>query len=327
MKFATIGTSWITEAFITAARETNVFEPAAVYSRSEEKAKEFAARNGIALYFDDLEKIAQHEEIEAVYIASPNSMHFKHAKIFLENGKHVICEKPMFSNVKELDEAFKIAEQNGVFLMEAIRNVHSPNFKILQDNLEKIGKIRSALLHYLQYSSRYDAFLHGEVANIFSPKFSGGALVDLGVYPISVAVALFGEPKEIHYTPVMLSSGVDGSGTLIMQYDEFVCTVLCSKISQSHIPSEIHGEKGTLVVDHVAPINSIQFVENKTRQSVEVAEEQSKNDMKYEIEEFVRMVKEKDYKAYEEYKKWSRAVLMITEKARRQNGILFDVEK
>lgn len=327
MNFGVIGTSTITESFIKASMETAGFNFTSVYSRSKDKAKLVAERFQATHIFTDLNEMAKSDELEVVYVASPNSLHFEQVKLFLQNKKHVICEKPIFSNVQEFEEAFKIAEDNGVYLFEAARNIHSPNFKRLKEYVKKVGKKRSAIFHYMKYSSRYDQVLAGEEPNIFSPAFSGGALVDLGVYPVFVAVSLFGEPKEVSYFPVMLPTGVDGSGTLILKYDDFVCTILCSKIVDAYSPCEIHGEDGTLIIDHIAFFNKMEFKGRQSERSEQLAAEQNQHDMVYEIEEFKRIIETKDNERYEELKAISHATLKITEEARKQNKILFDVEK
>ncbi|MBM7693466.1 putative dehydrogenase [Peribacillus deserti] len=327
MKLGTIGTSWITESFIDAVKSTNQLTLTSVYSRSMEAAEQFAKKHNAESAFDDLEKMARSSEIEVVYIASPNSHHYEQAKIFIQNKKHVICEKPIFSNLKEWEEIYRLAEEHGVFVFEAIRNFHSPNFTILKKNLEKAGVIRSAMLHYLQYSSRYDAFLRGENPNVFSPDFSGGALTDLGVYAIYAAVGLFGAPKSVSYHPVLLRNGIDGSGTLVLEYDSFVCTVLFSKIAASYISSEIHGEKGAFLLDKVSPISSVEFIDHKTHEKESLGVEQAENDMVYEIDQIVRTVETNDRETYESWKEASRIVLSITEEARRQNNIVFGTEK
>ncbi|WP_257348550.1 Gfo/Idh/MocA family protein [Pseudalkalibacillus decolorationis] len=327
MKLGTVGTSRITNSFINAAGQSEKLELSAVYSRSIENASQIANTYNAPHTFDDLEQMAKSEHIDIVYIASPNSLHYQQAKLFLKHNKHVICEKPIFSNTAEWDDTYQLAKENRVFLFEAMRNIHSPNSKILKQQITKAGKLRSAILHYIQYSSRYNLYLKGEEPNIFSSVFSGGALVDLGVYPISLAVTLFGEPDNISYHPIMLRSGVDGGGTLILEYNGFVCTVLCSKISHSHIPSEIHGEEGSFILDHVAPINKLQFVDSHTKESENLEIPQYENDIIYEIEEFTRIIETNNFKEYEELMKISRIVLKITETARKQNNIVFEVEK
>ncbi|MGE6258516.1 Gfo/Idh/MocA family protein [Heyndrickxia sporothermodurans] len=326
MKLATIGTNWITSTFIKSAHQSNKLTLYAVYSRSIEKAKEFAKLHSAPIYFNNLNEMALCDEIDIVYIASPNSLHFEQTKLLLKHKKHVICEKPLFSNIDEFNEAYKIAKENGVYLFEAIRNLHTPNFHQLKKELPKIGKIRSALLHYVQYSSRYDSFLKGDIANVFSPDFSGGALVDLGVYPLSLAIHLFGKPNTFSYHPTLLHNGIDGNGTLILQYKDFHCTIICSKISQSHIPSEIHGELGTFILNSSTP-TSIEWIDNKTKNPIDIGVEQDSLDMVYEINTFINIIKTKDNLSYEKLKNLSENLLFITENSRKSNGILFHGEK
>lgn len=326
IQFGTVGTGWITSAFIEAAQLSGEFKLEAVFSRSEENARILADTYNASKVYTDIEHMAKDEKIDVVYIASPNSIHFEHAMTFLKNKKHVICEKPIFSNTKELSEAYQTAEENGVFLFEAIRNIHTPNFKILKDKLPMSGEIRSAILPYIKYSSRYDLFLDGEEPNIFSADYSGGALVDLGVYPLYLAVALFGAPLKASYHPVLLRSGVDGSGTLVLEYQGFVCTILCSKVSHSTILCEIHGEAGTFVLDDAAP-SHIEFFDSHTKESQVLSVPQEEKDMVYECYHFAAIINEDNKQEYENLKKLSQIVLGITEESRRQNDIIYASER
>ncbi len=326
MNLGTIGTSWITESFIEASKDSKLLNLTAIFSRNEDTARAFATKHNAPKFFTNIEDLAKSPDIDVVYIASPNSLHYEQSILLLKNKKHIICEKPIFSTTKELDHAFKVAEENGVYLFEAIRNFHSPNFTALKEGLEKIGQIRSANLHYLQYSSKYDAFLRGENPNVFSPEFSGGALVDLGVYPIYVAIGLFGKPVSVNYTPVKMRTGIDGSGTLVLNYESFTCSIQCSKVSQSYIESEITGEIGTLVLDKPSPISKITLINHKSKQRESLEVSQVSNDMLYEIQNITTIIKESNQTEYENLKELSRLVLTVTESARKQGGIVFGVE-
>lgn len=327
MRLGTIGTNWITDQFIKAVNEIEGIELTAVYSRSAQKAEEFAAKHEAALHFTSLQEMAASDAIDCVYIASPNSLHFEQALLFLEHKKHVICEKPIFSNLQELEAAFHCAEQHGVFLFEAMKNIHVPNFTEVQDNLGKVGEIRSVLLHFNKYSSRYNNVLRGEEPNIFSLNFSGGALVDLGVYPVALAVSLFGKPDHVAYSPVLIPTGADGSGTLVLNYDSFVCTILCSKITTSYVNSEIQGEHGTISIGNAGTMANAAFIDIHTGERTELGTEQPGENMKYEVESFVRIVRDNNRAEYERLKQISRNVLAITETARKQNGIVYASEK
>ncbi|MCM3024964.1 Gfo/Idh/MocA family protein [Heyndrickxia ginsengihumi] len=327
MKFATVGTGWITSAFIDAAQHSGKLSLHSVYSRSKEKAEQLASKYHVSSIFTDLDKMAKSEEFRVVYIASPNSLHFEQVLAFLKNKKHVICEKPIFSNIAEFEFAYKVAEENGVYLFEAMRNIHYPNALLLKKNINALGQIRSAMFQYIQYSSRYDAFLAGQEPNVFSRNFSGGALVDLGVYPLSLAVFLFGKPIDSHYYPVLLRNGVDGAGTLVLKYNDFNITILCSKISHSYIQSEIHGEKGSIVIDSVSEINHTEFHDHHTKTTSVLSTSQLEQNMAYEIDSFVEIIERNDLQAYASLKQLSADVLSITETSRRQNDIVFKSEQ
>ncbi|MED1204306.1 Gfo/Idh/MocA family protein [Heyndrickxia acidicola] len=327
MKLATIGTSWITSEFIEAAKESGKLSLAAVYSRSKEAAKRFAEKHQAETSYHHLDEMAKDKNIDIVYIASPNSLHYEQAILFLKNGKHVICEKPCFSNSKELHNAYQTANEHKVFLFEAIRNIHTPNFKKLKEKLSDTGSIRSVFFQYQQYSSRYDAFLAGEEPNVFSLKFSGGSLMDLGVYPLFLAVSLFGKPEKVSYTPVILRNGIDGAGTLILQYGKFVCTILASKIVQSNLDCEIAGEKGSILFNKASLLKKLEIIDYRTKQQKSFACEQKERDMVYEILEFTRIIEEDDHETYHDLQDLSDTVASITEDARMQNNIVFDIEQ
>ena len=323
MNYATIGTSMITERFIKAAAESGRLTLKAIYSRDLEKATRFADQYEVKLVFNQLEELANCEEIEIVYIASPNSIHYEQALLLMEHGKHIICEKPMFTNMKEWERAFEIAKENHVFLFEAMRTIHAPNFKRLEENIGRVGQIRNVNLQYMKYSSRYDQYLAGEVPNIFSAVFAGGALVDLGIYPLYMAIALFGEPESSVYVPVMLKSGVDGGGTLVLQYKDFVCTIVCSKITDSYGSNEIHGEKGNIIFPGTGTVDKIEYIDRETKVCEPFSIEQTDNDMVYEIETFTDIINTGDEKRYQELTKLSGLVLKVMEEARKKSGILF----
>ena len=162
IRFAVIGTNWITRQFVDAAHETGKYKLTAVYSRSLEQAQTFANDYPVEHLFTSLEAMAQSEAIDAVYIASPNSLHFPQTELFLRHKKHVICEKPLASNLAQAEAAIACARENQVVLFEAFKTASLPNFLLLQQSLPKVGKIRKAFINYCQYSSRYQRYLDGE---------------------------------------------------------------------------------------------------------------------------------------------------------------------
>ncbi|KAJ9659256.1 hypothetical protein H2201_007406 [Coniosporium apollinis] len=327
INFGCIGTGWITASFVNSAQATGKWKLAAVYSRRAETAKEFGAKFDVTTVHTSIESLAKDGDIQAVYIASPNSLHYEQAKVILAAKKHVIIEKPATSTVAEFEELYALAKDQGVFLLEANRHIQEINFKVLQQNLSKLGPIYGASLTYASYSSRYNNVLAGETPNIFSLEYSGGALVDLGVYPISFAVALFGKPKSQSYSPVIIATGADGGGLITLQYEGFGVAINASKCYTSTAPSEVYGEKGTFVINAVTDIERVTFLDAKSKQKEELAKEKAKLNLQEEAEEFARIIDGGDGEAAKRLEELSRIVIGITTDLRRQCGLVFAVEK
>jgi predicted dehydrogenase len=329
INFGIIGTNWITHSFVKCAHSTSKWHLGAIYSRKHETAQEFASKyedpDKISLY-TSLSSLSQDSTISTVYIASPNILHYEQAKTMLLAGKHVILEKPSCSTVEELDDLFRIAKEKNVILIEAFRHIQEANFKLLKSSISRLGPLYGASLTFAQYSSRYEKVLAGEVPNIFNLEMGGGALVDLGVYCVAAAIDLFGAPKDSSYYPVKIATGADGAGKLILHYDTFTVYLCHSKIYNSDAPTEIYGEKGTLVVPTVTDIESVVFWDSKTKKREELVKEEkvpAELNLKEEAEEFARCIEERDTEAIGRYEVLSRDILRVLEKARRDNGLIF----
>ncbi len=326
IRFAIIGTNWITERFIQSALETEQFALTAVYSRSAEKGRDFAAKFGDPQVFTDLAEMASSPEVDAVYIASPNSLHAEQAILMMDHGKHVLCEKPMASNAAEVRRMIEAAGRNDVLLMEALKSTLMPNFRAVHDNLYKIGRVRRYFSSYCQYSSRYDAFKQGKVLNAFNPAFSNGALMDLGIYCIYPMVTLFGKPEEVQASAVMLSSGVDGQGGLMVRYPDMDGIIMYSKITDSYLPTEIQGENGTIVIDRINQPYEVKIM-YRDGTTEELTRSQPQESMYYEALEFIDLIKsgrrESDINTHAR----SLAVAELMEEARHQFGLRYAADE
>lgn len=323
IRFAVIGTNWITRQFVDAAHETGKYKLTAVYSRSLEQAQTFANDYPVEHLFTSLDAMAQSEDIDAVYIASPNSLHFPQTKLFLQHKKHVICEKPLASNLHEVEQAIALAQENQVVLFEAFKTASLPNFQILQQSLEKVGPVRKAFINYCQYSSRYQRYLDGENPNTFNPAFSNGSIMDIGFYCLASAVALWGEPKQVQASASLLDSGVDAHGIAVLDYGDFSVTLQHSKVSDSTLPSEIQGEAGALVVEKISECQKVSFIPRGSK-AQDLSQPQHINTMLYEAEEFARLVEnnEVDHPALEV----SRITAKVQTEIRRQTGVVFPAD-
>jgi predicted dehydrogenase len=325
IRFAVIGTNRITEEFIQAAREAEDFTLTAVYSRTADKAAEFAEKWDISHQFTDLEAMAQSDQVDAVYIASPNSYHAEQAILCMNYGKHVLCEKPIASNTRELQSMIDAALKNNVLLMEALKSTLMPNFQAVQENLSKIGKIRRYVASYGQYSSRYDAYKQGTVLNAFNPIFSNGSLMDLGIYCIYPMVVLFGKPDGIQGSGVMLESGVDGEGSILLAYKGMEAVIMHSKIANSYLPTEIQGENGTIIIDK---INQPEKVEIRYKDGTveDITRPQLSRTMLYEVKEFIDLLKNGMLESATNSMANSLAAAEIMEEVRKQIGLVYPAD-
>lgn len=263
VRFGIVGTSKITTEFWKAVglvSDTRGVSVQAVYSRSRETGEAYAKSHSIPYVFTDINAMVQSREIDAVYIASPNAFHAEQAITALNAGKHVLVEKPMASNAREVEQMIAAAQANKVLLMEAMKSTVQQGFELVRQNLHRVGQVRKYVASYCQYSSRYDAFKQGIVANAFKPELSNGALLDIGVYTLHPLIQLFGEPQTIQAQATMLSTGVDGAGSIVLGYEGMEAVVLYSKIADSLLPSEIQGESGTLMIDRINEPREIKFV-------------------------------------------------------------------
>ncbi|ASA25917.1 Gfo/Idh/MocA family protein [Paenibacillus donghaensis] len=325
IRFGVIGTNFITDRFVRAGLENEEFILSAVYSRTQEKGEAFAEKFAGATIYTSLEQLVASPDVDAVYIASPNSMHAQQAILCLNHGKHVLCEKPIASNSAELAAMIEAARNNNVLLMEAMKSTFMPNFRIIRDNLYKIGQVRRYVASYGQYSSRYDAYRQGTVLNAFNPEFSNGSLMDLGIYCLYPMVVLFGKPQLVRATGLMLASGVDGEGSLIMQYPDMEAVVMHSKIADSYLPAEIQGENGTLVIDKINQPYQVK-IHYRDGTVEELTLPQVYEPMYYEIEEFINLLTSGQRESTVNSHANSMAVAEVMEEARAQIGLRFTTD-
>lgn len=326
IRFGVIGTNNITDLFLKGAANVKDFVLNAVYSRTEEKAKAFAEKYGVKHTFTNLSEMAKSDLIDAVYIASPNAFHGEYAILFLKHKKHVLCEKAFASNSRETVEMIETARKNNVVLMEAIKTIYLPNFKVVKDNLHRIGKVRRYFANFSQYSSRYDKYKEGIVLNAFKPELSNGALMDIGVYCIHPMINLFGKPKEIKANAVMLESGVDGEGSILFKYDDMDSVVFYSKINNSYLPSEIQGEDGSIIIEGINNFQRVKII-FRNGEEEDLTEFHIKDDMYYEAQEFINLIHRGNIDSTINYLGASQSVMEIMDQVRRQIGLIFPADK
>ncbi|MDR1864710.1 MAG: Gfo/Idh/MocA family oxidoreductase [Bacteroidales bacterium] len=325
LRFGVVGTNFISDWVIAGGRQDGRFAPVAVYSRTQETADAFAARHDIPHTFTSLEEMAASPLIDAVYIASPNAFHAAQSMLFMERGKHVLCEKAFASNSREAREMIGVARKRRVTLMEAMKPTLTPNFAKAREALNKIGAVRRYFSCYCQYSSRYDRFREGVVLNAFRPELSNGALPDIGVYTIYPMVVLFGRPQSVKATGYRLSSGVDGEGVALFTYPGMDAVTMYSKIADSSLPTEIQGEEGTITLDRINLIGKVTLrcrdgrMENLTCPA-------DRDEYYYEIKEFIDAVQ--SGRGESPVNSWENSLITmeIMDEIRKQSGVTYPAD-
>lgn len=325
IRFGIVGTNSITDKILDAAKQEERFELTAVYSRTQERADIFAWKHHIPHTFTVLEEMASSPLIDAVYIASPNSFHSSQSMLFMQHGKHVLCEKPLGSNAKEVKEMIAASERYNVTLMEAMKPTLTPNFLAIKESIDTIGIVRRYFSCYCQYSSRYDNLKEGVIENAFKPELSNGAVMDIGIYTIYPMVVLFGRPKKIQATGVLLSTGVDGQGAVNFEYEGMNATVLYSKIANSTLPTEIQGEDGTIRSDRINIISDV-TLKYRDQDEVQISIPSPKHEYYYEIAEFINLIQSGERESKINSHENSLITLEIIDEIRRQLGVIYPAD-
>jgi predicted dehydrogenase len=325
MKIGTVGTNFIVDTFIEAAKKTGKAEITAAYSRNPET--EFAEKHGIPKRYSNREDFLNDGDIDFVYVASPNSLHYEWSLDALNAGRGVICEKPFVSRAGELEQLIGLAKKKGLFLFEALTVPHLPNFRLIREKLPVIGPVRFAQLNFSQYSSRYGAFKAGKNPNLFNPDFSGGALMDLNYYNLSFAQRLFGNPREIRYFANIAENGIDTSGLLVMRYGDFIVEAVATKDSDSKNFVQIQGEGGYISAGPTASNLRDGFTVVTKAGTENFNEQDCDNVLYYELLDFIADFESGDRSRCDKALADALDTARLVDKARQDAGIVFAADK
>ena len=321
IRFGIVGTNFISDWFVEAAKESGAAEVLAVCSRTEQSAQAFAQKHALALAFCDYEEFLRSEQIDAVYVATPNCTHKEYTLRALCAGKHVLCEKPAALSVSDLEEVEKCAKANGKLFLEAMRPYFDPILEQVRAQLPRLGALRYARLEFCQYSSRYDRFKAGEILRAFDPSYGNAAVLDIGIYPLSVAAMLFGMPESVQSNSLFLCNGFEGMGTATLFYKDMLAQVVYSKITQSQTPSVLVGENGTLTIDAMSKPADVFFISNDGK-TEKMPCTPAKNNMIYEVKAFCDAIQSE--KTEHESMQWTRIATALAQTVLQQNGICFN---
>lgn len=219
----------------------------AVASRSEEKAKAFAQTYHVENYYGSYEEMLQDEKIDLVYIATPHSHHFVHGKMCIEYGKPALVEKAFTRNAQEARELLAMAEEKGIFMTEAIWTRYMPSRKMLTDIID------SGIIGTVQSLSADLSYPISDKERIIRPELAGGALLDIGIYPLTLMVMVMGKEWEsVDGKSVLSQTGVDLADSITVTYKDGRTAMLHSDARAAGSRQAcIYGEKGYILIDNI----------------------------------------------------------------------------
>ena len=315
MKLGIIGSGMIVKDFLSFAHELPEIKLEAIAARNIENLKDLQSKYNIKNIYTDTDLCLENKEIDTIYVAVPNNLHYTVAKKALEAGKNVICEKPFTLKYDEAVELFGIAEDKGLILIEAITNQYQKNYLDIKDNIDNIGEIRLVECNFSQLSSRYEAFKNGVIAPVFDKSKGGGVLGDLNIYNIHFVVGLFGKPNKVHYSPNIVND-VDTSGILLLEYASFKVVCIAAKDTFNNSYVNIQGDQGIIKV--IGPTNevpnySIQTKDNFINENNNIHSHR----MFAEFKKFVEVINNKDFDFMNDQKEHTLNVMYIYEEAKK----------
>lgn len=214
IRWGVLGGGTVARKFVDAVRAHTRSVVTVVGSRAARRAQAFAAANGVSRWAGSYAELVESSDVDAVYIASPHPFHREHALLAIAAGKHVLVEKPLAVTAEDAAEIARRARAANVFAMEAMWARFLPHRRVLQSLLDAgdLGDIVHLSANYAHF------FPFDSTHRMFAPELAGGALLDMGVYPLSLAHSVLGKPKSAHAVAEFSSTGVDEQVSAMLAY-------------------------------------------------------------------------------------------------------------
>lgn len=261
MKIGILGPGNIAEKMAYTINHMKDAQCYAVASRDLERAKAFAEKFDIPKAYGSYEELAKDPDVELIYIAVPHSHHYMYMKMCLEHGKPVLCEKAFTANAAQAKEILELSKEKGVFVGEAIWTRYMPSRKIIDDAIAagKIGEVNFVTAN-LGYNIQH-------VRRLTDPELAGGALLDVGIYPLSfIAMILGDEVASVTSSCVKTETGVDAQNAIVLTYKNGKMAIAHSGMLG---PTEqfgiVYGSKGYLVAENINNVDRVWIYDNERK--------------------------------------------------------------
>lgn len=279
MKFSILAPGGIARKMAEAVSGLDSVERYAVASRTYEKAKAFADEWGFEKAYGSYEEMLEDPEVELVYVASPHSHHYQYAKMCLEHGKHVLVEKAFTVNAAQAEELIRLSEEKGLLLTEAIWTRYMPSRRMIDELVESgvIGEVSSLTANL--------GYVLDHVERMQNPELAGGALLDLGVYPINFAMMVFhSEIRDVTSAAVMSPKGIDWMNSITLTFEDGKMAVLHSNmLAQTDREGVINGSKGYIEIQNINNCEEIRVFDLDRKMTARYQVPEQINGYEYEV--------------------------------------------
>lgn len=322
MKLAILGPGGIARSMAAAAAGLDEVELYAVGSRTYEKAKAFADKWGFEKAYGSYEEMLQDPQVELVYVATPHSHHYQYAKMCLEYGKHVLVEKAFTVNAAQAEELMEMARRKGLLLAEAIWTRYMPSRKMIDDLVASgvIGTVTSLTANL--------GYVLPHVERMQEPALAGGALLDLGVYPINFALMVFhGEVEKVTSTAVMSPKGIDWMNSITLTFADGKMAVLHSNmLAQTDRQGVINGDKGYIEIQNINNCEEIRVFDLDRKMTARYDVPEQINGYEYELLSCVKAIREGKTECPEMPHSEILRVMRLMDRIRKDWGMTFPCE-
>lgn len=217
-----------------------------ISSRSKIKGQEFAAKHNVKNTYNNAQDLFNCTDVDVVYIATPHTLHKDLSVMAMNSGKHVLCEKPMGVNTKQVQKMIEASVKNNVFFMEALWSRFLPSIQKVKQivDAKELGEIS-----YIKSDFAFYGLDRAEESRLLNPNLAGGSLLDIGIYPVFLAYLLLGKPSEILATANFYKTGVEKQVSIIFKYDNAQAHLYSALTANTETSSEIAGDKGILKLE------------------------------------------------------------------------------
>lgn len=247
VKWGIIGPGKIAHKFVADLQLVEGTEVSAVASRNAERAAAFAKQYGIRQSYGSYTELMSDSEVDIIYIATPHDSHTQLSVEAMDSGKHVLCEKPLGINARQVESMIDASHRNNVFLMEAFWSRFNP---VIREILEKISSNEIGEVNFLSADFTF-CRNDSDDSRMLNMDLAGGSLLDMGVYPVFLAYVVMGMPEEIRAAGRFHSTGADLQTAAILEYKSGIAQLMSGFLSQSDMTAKICGTDGTIIIDPV----------------------------------------------------------------------------